>query len=119
MEKVSLSRQLVFAGGFQRKSFKLETTVVATDNGVETFVMLRKQEEWLLKAVAGKGGRPGALTRTKIFGALKAQLRAAVAAVGSHTSDSQGSDAVGPDPADPMTALAPIAPLPKKPQTYA
>ena len=88
---------------------------VATDNGVETFVNISKQDEWLFKAVAGKGARPGTIGRTKMFDELKAKLLAAVAAVGGKSSDSQGSSGA---PADPMAALADISPSPKKRHIY-
>jgi hypothetical protein len=110
---IALTRQLVFDGGYQRKAYKLDTKEIATDDGVEVFVKIDKRQEWLLKAAAGKGARPGALGRTKIFNALKTKLVAAVAASGQ-ASDSQGS---APD-GDPMAALAAIAPAPKKRKAY-
>ena len=66
-----------------------------------------KKQEWLLKAVAGKGARPGALARTKIFDAMKKKL---IAAVGAQ-DDSQGTADAD---SDPMAALAPLVTTPKK-----
>ena len=87
--------------------FRLETKEVANDDGVESFVKIDKRQEWLLKAVAGKGARLGALARTKIFDSMKTKLLAAVAA----QADSQGSADAD---ADPMAALAPLVSTPKK-----
>ena len=108
---ISLTRQLVFEGGYQNKSHRLETRDVATQNGVDAFVRIDKRQDWLLKSSVGKNARPGALTRTKLFDELKAKLLAAVA---DSASDSQGS---APDA--PMSALAAIAAAPKMRKVYA
>lgn len=108
---ISLTRQLVFEGGFQNKAYRLETKGVATPNGVADFVKIDKRQEWLFKATAGKNARPGALSRTTLFEQLKKNLVAAVAA--ESASDSQGS---APD--DPMAALAALAETPKKRKLY-
>ncbi len=116
---VSLTRQLVFDGGYlpRRKTYRLETKEIATESGVEAFVKIDKRQEWLLKAACGRTARHGALKRTKIFDELKKKLVAAVAAKSGEipmdvSSDSQGSP--GKAQADPMAALAEIAPGPKK-----
>ena len=108
---ISLTKQLVFEGGYQRKCFKLDCKEVATEHGVEVFVKICKKSDWLYKAIAGKDAQPLALSRTKLFGTLKEKLRAAVA---GPSPDSQGS---GPSD-DPMAALVEIAPAPKKRKYY-
>ena len=51
---ISLTRQLVFEGGYQNKSHRLDTRDVATQNGVDAFVRIDKRQDWLLKASVGK-----------------------------------------------------------------
>ena len=42
---ISMTKQLVFEGGYQRKSFRLVTKEVATDDGVESFVKIDKRQD--------------------------------------------------------------------------
>ena len=110
---VTLTRQLVFEGGYQREAFRLDTKDIATDNGVEVFVKLTKNSEWLIKAAAGKGARPGALQRSKVFDDMKAKLVAAVAGPDSQDVAAVAAPDVDPVAADdPMAALAELAPPP-------
>ena len=85
----------------------LVTQEVAADDGVVSFVKIDKCQEWLFKAAAGKGARPGALARVNILDVMKQKLISAVAA----PADSQGSADAD---ADPMAALAPLVSTPKK-----
>ena len=109
-KSISLTRQLVFEGGFQNKSYRLDTMDVATQVGVDSFVKINKSMEWLLKASVGKTAHKGSLTRTKLFGTLNAKL---ISAAADSASDSQGSATD-----DPMSALAEITSAPKKRTRY-
>ena len=56
---IVLSRQLVFEGGFQNKSYRLETKAIETHKGVESCAKIDKRQEWLVKAAAGKNAQQG------------------------------------------------------------
>ena len=106
------------SGGYQWKSYRLDTKDIDTENGVLVFVKVDNRQKWLLKAAVGKSARHGACMRTTLFDELKKKLVTAVAAGNSDSQGRQGDAQDGPLAADPMEALAAIEPSPKKRKTY-
>jgi len=116
---IKVSRKLVIEGGFLAKAYHLDEKEVETPHGVRSFVKVDKRQEWLVKAAAGKGARPGALTMTKLLEAMREILKEMA---GEGNSEPAPEDAAGPAVAeDPMEALAALqekVEAPKKRKGY-
>ena len=106
---IKISRQLVIEGGFSIKASKLEVKEVDTINGVADFVKVDKRQEWLVKAAAGKGARPGALSRTKLLDEMKEKLV-------KEAKFASAAPAVAASAEDPMEALATLEPQEEPPK---
>ena len=91
------------------KAWKLEVKEVDTINGVEDFVKIDKRQEWLVKAAAGKGARPGALSRTKLFDEMREKLV-------KEAKCASAAPAVAASAEDPMEALATLEPQEEPPK---
>ena len=91
------------------KAWKLEVKEVDTINGVEDFVKIDKRQEWLVKAAAGKGARPGALSRTKLFDEMREKLV-------KEAKGASAAPAVAASADDPMEALATLEPQEEPPK---
>ncbi len=105
---VSFATTLSFTGGYQNKSFTIETKEIETHACVTAFVKLEKRAEWLCKAVAGnKANVRDTLKRSQLFAELRDKLTegsnhpAAVAVPAEQQS-------AGIDADDPMEALVPL-----------
>ena len=91
------------------KACKLEVREVDTRHGVADFVKIDKRQEWLVKAAAGKGARPGALSRTKLLDEMKEKLV-------KEAKFASAAPAVAASAEDPMEALATLEPQKEPPK---
>ena len=110
---IKLSRPLVIAGGYARKTHKLETRDVATPDGTSSFVKVDKRQCWMYKTSVGMSAKPSALYRTNLLDTMK---KALVAARKRHDADPMTA-AVSADDSDPMSALAELKPEYETPKT--
>jgi hypothetical protein len=105
---IAIKTQLTFTGGFQNKSYVMETTEVQVGDTQQVFVKFDKNAEWLVKACGGPTAQRGALKRTTIIEELKKKLVAS-------GSDTNVADAVAVVTVDPMDLLDTLSePTPKK-----
>ena len=106
---ISIHTRLTFSGGFQNKSFALETSEIDIQGKIESFVKIDKNAEWLLKASLGPTAQRGALKRSQVIEEMKAKLcqKISIPAVADASLDAV---------ADPMDALDDVSILetPKK-----
>jgi hypothetical protein len=71
---IKLETQLAFTGGFQCKSFVLESMEVNVRGSNQVFVRIDKGADWLVKSSAGPAAQRGALKRSNVIAELKAKL---------------------------------------------
>ena len=71
---IKVETQLAFAGGFQSKSFVLESMEIIVKWSTQVFVKIDKGAALLLKSAAGPAAQRGALKRSTVIEELKAKL---------------------------------------------
>jgi hypothetical protein len=64
---IKLETQLAFTGGFQCKSFVLESMEVNVRGSNQVFVRIDKGADWLVKSSAGPAAQRGALKRSNVI----------------------------------------------------
>ena len=112
---IKIENKLTISGGISKQFHVLNTM----DVGGETFVELKKSENWLCRMVAGYHKNNSPLKRTRFLETLRstalAALKPVLAGDGSEpTPADEGSDKAD-DSDDPMAALCPAdAPPPKR-----
>ena len=110
---VTIANQIVLRGGYHDKPILVDTTEVMHNGLIMTFVIVNKNEEWLVKAATGPKGQKGALSRSKIVQQLKDNLKNqedvddAADRSSSGSADAAERDA---DARDPMHLLDGVVP---------
>ena len=99
---IKVETQLAFAGGFQTKSFVLESMQIIVKGSTQVFVKIDKGADWLLKSAAGPAAQRGALKRSKVIEELKAKLVAVETATAVAETE---VDEEAEDVDDPMNKL--------------
>jgi len=69
--EVVCGSEFTIKGGWQQKSWTVETKSVQAKDDVLLFVKVEKKSEWLTKLVAGPNANKSVLTRTKLIQELK------------------------------------------------
>ena len=78
-QPVSVTTAVVVYGGYQNKTYALDTEIVDTASGQQQFVSVKQCMPWLLHACRGSGYRRGDLKRSRIIYDLKQKAVISVA----------------------------------------
>ena len=114
---VKVETQIVISGGYQTDKFVPETKEVEGDNGVDIFVKVRKNVDWLMKCARGKHeGQKGCLKRCSLLDELTRKVEkmeaerveSALSAVAGDAENLVANSTVVEDLSDPMSMLDPL-----------